>query len=409
MNRLFLKLFVISIVLFFQLVGPLSADVKISSLPQPPPTAKLRVFVLVLTHETKTSKGSTHWHVSPEKMKQISLQAVGNILKAQGIYEIVSQADVACAIGDQSIASWEWTAKDYTLAHDVGRALHVDYVFILERSYRIHLQMDMNLINMSTGKRFTVSNYVSDSFLKSLNSNDQRMLAGGEAIKISYRRLFTDAKSDLLQTALSKGKISAGKTPASLPNGLPPEETKKPALEPLLGIPPAVTVFPAAVRTENKTTNDQAVFEKELSEKMTIKEKPSTGLRLVVYDFDATDRLKIVGLILTEALREELHHSGGFLLVNRENILKIMDEYKMQQSGAVDENSVVKVGKWLAASEAITGTLAVLGSTSILQVKRIDIQTLGTISLGSLKCPSGKEDELLEQMPQLARKLTRFK
>lgn len=33
----------------------------------------------------------------------------------------------------------------------------------------------------------------------------------------------------------------------------------------------------------------------------------------------------------------------------------------------------------------------------------------GTIALGSMKCPAGREDELLEQMPQLANKLTREK
>ena len=53
----------------------------------------------------------------------------------------------------------------------------------------------------------------------------------------------------------------------------------------------------------------------------------------------------------------------------------------------------------------MTGILSPLGTTSVLQAKRIDIKKMNTISLGSLKCEAGKEDELLNNMPLLARKL----
>jgi hypothetical protein len=124
-----------------------------------------------------------------------------------------------------------------------------------------------------------------------------------------------------------------------------------------------------------------------------------------VYDFDATERLNVVSLILTEALREELFILGQFMLVNRENMLHVMHELKLQQSGMVDEKQVIQLGKWLAANEAVTGKLAVLGNFYILQAKRTNIQTMGTLALGSLRCAAGHEDELLSGMPDLARKL----
>lgn len=430
MKSIFTKLLVVQGILFFLMCTPLSAEIKISVMPQPPPSAKLRVLAVILTHDIKASKGPKFWLVSPEEMTKTSLRAVNNIFKAQGIYEVVKPEDVSAAIGGQSIASWEWTAKDYALAKDVGRALYADYVFVLERSFRVHLQIDMNLINMGTGRQFSVSNYVPADFLKKLGSNDQRKRAGAEAIKISYSRLFADARRDLLRTALLKGKISGGERQkpavASLPTAQKantpgqeqPAATVKAEKQPGAAIkerplaesmPKDADVSPAPSPIVNRKAERQMVFEKELKKKMTAGETASGGPRLVVYDFEAADRLKIVGLILTEALREELHNAGGFILVNRENMLKIMDEYKLQQSGAVDEQSAVKMGQWLAASEAVTGSLGALGSTSILQVKRIDIKTLGTIALGSLKCPSGKEDELLEQMPKLAHKLSKKK
>jgi Curli production assembly/transport component CsgG. len=163
-------------------------------------------------------------------------------------------------------------------------------------------------------------------------------------------------------------------------------------------------VEPVAI-AEKKVQEKQIAFEKELEETIFAKNKKQDGTRLIVYDFDAVERLRIVGLILAEALREELLKLGDFVLVNRENMIQVMEEYKLQHSGLVDEKQSIKIGQWLAANEAVTGMLAPLGATSILQAKRIDIKKMSTIALGSLKCPAGKEDELLDNMPLLARKL----
>jgi hypothetical protein len=38
-------------------------------------------------------------------------------------------------------------------------------------------------------------------------------------------------------------------------------------------------------------------------------------------------------------------------------------------------------------------------------MKQINIKTMKTIVLGSLKCPTGRETDLLNQMPKLARNL----
>lgn len=134
--------------------------------------------------------------------------------------------------------------------------------------------------------------------------------------------------------------------------------------------------------------------------------EPAKGkAKLVVYDFDAAERLQVVSLILTEALREELFILGRFSLVNREDMVKVLGEMKLQQSGLVDEKQAVQLGKWLAANESVTGQLAVLGGTYVLQAKRTDIQTMGTLGLGSLRCAAGHEEEFLANMPALARRL----
>jgi hypothetical protein len=65
----------------------------------------------------------------------------------------------------------------------------------------------------------------------------------------------------------------------------------------------------------------------------------------------------------------------------------------------------VKAGKGLAAHQIILGRFGTLGKMSILQVKRLDLETQGDLGFGSLKCNAGREEELLQQMEGLAREL----
>ena len=131
-----------------------------------------------------------------------------------------------------------------------------------------------------------------------------------------------------------------------------------------------------------------------------------TGERLVVYDLEAADNLRPTALIFSESLRDELSKLGRFALVNRENLLQLIEEMKFQQSGLVDEKQAVQLGKGMAANQVVTGRFEPLGGSYILQAKRIDVQSLGTRALGSLKCKQGEEEMLLEQMSDLAKKLS---
>jgi len=129
------------------------------------------------------------------------------------------------------------------------------------------------------------------------------------------------------------------------------------------------------------------------------------GERLVVYDFDTTEQYKTVTLILSEALREELFLLKRFILVDREDLEKVLQEMALQQTGLIDEKQAVKTGKVLAANQVITGRLGLLGKTYILQAKRVDVETLSTLGLASAKFKEGQEEEVLSKMPDLARSL----
>ncbi len=394
---------------------------------------KLRIVFIVVTTEAKTSERSVTWVVPQEKLQTYMTQRVRSLLSDQGIYELVSEGELETRMEGRKVSGWQWKSDDFDLVKQAGRLCKADYALYVERAWRTHLEFDMRLMNLATGREFVVANYIPNDTLRRL-PGDQKKLAGIEAIKITYRQLFSEAKGDLLQTAIAKGKI------AEKPAVPSPDEAKKPSdLQPPAEPPPVKQETPLtptesraektlsddelsqketqpdpipptshpSKRPEVKQTDRQAAFEQALDQTLSGKDQPSSLPRLVVFDFDATDNLKVIGLILTESLREALLDMGGFVLVNRENILKILDEYKLRSSGLVDETQAVKLGKWLTADDAIVGNLAVLGNTSILQAKRVNIETLGTVSMWSLRCEAGREDELLDRMSDLARKLSR--
>jgi hypothetical protein len=236
----------------------------------------------------------------------------------------------------------------------------------------------------------------------------------------------------ILKTQPIPGALPVSKPPAAEAKHALPKGPLKPIPPTDLSIPKTVIPVTPANQVAKKTVSDSKEdsvspkivakissapppdlsggdkhkdFERKLENELQSETPMTDKTRLVVYDFAAIEHLNVVALILTEALREELFTLGQFILVNREDLLQVMQELKLQQSGLVDEKQIVALGKWLAANETVTGRLAVLGNSYILQAKRTDIKTMGTLSLGSLRCVAGHEDELLSGMPDLARRL----
>lgn len=183
MKKLAIRFLGTLIILNFLICGSACVSTKISTLPQPPATAKLRIFVLAVTSEAEFMKGPVGWQMSPEKFNANMAEKTSEILKTQGIYEVVPLEDIKAVSGDQTVTSREWMAKDWTLAKDVGRALHADYALLIERSHsKVNLQFTMNLINLNTDKLFQASNYISHVLMRRFN-DDEKMQASKETMK----------------------------------------------------------------------------------------------------------------------------------------------------------------------------------------------------------------------------------
>ena len=221
---------------------------------------------------------------------------------------------------------------------------------------------------------------------------------------VAYYEIFQQARNDILSTAIRKGRLAAPGFFAVQPSILPKSAPQSPAIPQTTETIPAKPAVPAVPRLEDNSpipqeTTKDVDYDKVLSTEATARGRAT----LAVYDLDTIEPYRVIALILTEALRQELFKLGIFDLVNRENIVKVLEEMALQQTGLVDEKEAVKAGKGLAARQIVLGQYGALKKTSILQVKRVEVQTQKALGFGILKCDMGREEELLQKMPDLAK------
>jgi len=355
----------------------------------------LRVFIQPVTG----LMGQTRLKMPHEEWARRQVRASRAFLRQTGIFEMPTEEELASVTGKRTFSILDWSRKDWSLVRQVGRALRADYAMIVGRGFSdgFH-ESEMVLINIETGKRFKVL-----LLTKQDRSTTRRQLA--EINRFAYDKIFREAKNDMLGTAIRKGRLAAPeffmvKTP------MPSPPSAQPAPSPVAPQP----ALPPGPRLEGKPSAPQEVSEKlDYDEVLSVQETVKSGTNLAVYDLDTIEPYRVVALILSEALRQELFKLGLFQMVNRENIVKVLEELALQQTGLVDEKEAARAGRGLAAQQIVLGRYGILGRNSVVQAKRVDVETQGTLGLGTLRCDVGREDELLARMTELAREIAQQK
>lgn len=362
-----LGVFIVAALLFSLICQPAYAEKKSSS-------NKLLAIVITIT-KGSPKKG---WNSPNDEYAKITYKNVKKFLTASGIYELAPIERIEAIKKERKIQDKDWEKNNWEILKSVGKELGADYAFVSERGFAWDIYFSMVIINMNTGKIFEHYDYKPDSYPGAFN----------DIIKKSYREIFRLAKSDLITTAMMKvqGKVLHPKDkPKKTTEDKKPVETPKIEGKEIKEKEPHVAGQEPAKPPE----------EKKLSA-----ENKDVKTALIVYDFNTSEHLRVIALLLAEALREEL--SSRFRIIAREETLKAADEMKLQQSGFVDEKYMMSVGKWLSAKEAVSGTFGVIGKTYMLQAKRINMETLEMLSSGSIKVSVDKEEELLNGLSSIA-------
>ncbi|MDP3283032.1 MAG: CsgG/HfaB family protein [Desulfobacterales bacterium] len=409
------------------------AGVQLKAIPAPPPTAKLRVYVQPISAPFPFPGGAGAWNSSHKGFAIGQIRSIERFLNQTGIYEVVPEQDVKEVLGGENPSYMEMAKNNWLLTRDIGKALYAEYVFVIERRAEpnkmkcVDLNFAINLINTSSGKLYEAS-----TRLDTFDRNSKESMS--PIIKGLYHTVFLGAKKDMFGTAIRKSEkmytqsVEIATAPETKPK-VPPQVPVKPIIS------PEPKPIPTAPKTESPVTvpmpKTKPPTPPKIPEKLVIHPEPKlitaapkpepkitapapvkprhediSGMdRLVIYDLEAPEQYRTVALIVTEVLREELFLLNRFILINRENLLDVLREMALQQSGLIDEKQAVKAGKGLAANQIVTGSLGILGKTYLLNAKRIDVETFATLGLASTRFVKGEEEDVLGRLPGLAKSL----
>jgi|GEM_PF-3871815 len=97
--------------------------------------------------------------------------------------------------------------------------------------------------------------------------------------------------------------------------------------------------------------------------------------------------------LLVSFLENAFVNYGNVTVVDRQNLEKIMEEYKYQTSALVDEETAVEIGKLSGADAIAIGNLSVLADTFYLHLKVINVQS-GAIIGSSISEGASEKDFL---------------
>ncbi|MCX5781882.1 MAG: FlgO family outer membrane protein [Elusimicrobia bacterium] len=124
---------------------------------------------------------------------------------------------------------------------------------------------------------------------------------------------------------------------------------------------------------------------KELSESASQLKSPKIALVPFSYA-DKTEKDDGGGTVVSERLTNKIVKLKKFLVIDRQNLEKVLSEQKLQTSGAVDPETAKKIGKVLGVEAIITGTLTnIAGGMVEVNAKLIRTETAEILNVSSSK------------------------
>ena len=122
---------------------------------------------------------------------------------------------------------------------------------------------------------------------------------------------------------------------------------------------------------------------------------------VAVLDFEGRGISQLEAATLTDRLATELGNTEAVILVERNQLERILKEQGLQQSGCTTQECVAEVGQLLGVQYMISGSINVLGSTFTIDAKMFSIETGANVKTVS-KTHKGRIDELIPLMEAIA-------
>jgi hypothetical protein len=108
-NRIPLKSTFIPIMLFVFVCINACAEIRLGTIPTPPPDAKLRVFIMPVSGDPP--RGG-FWGTPHEQFRNNMYHSISRFLNDTGIYEVIPDEDTRAVLGTNEFMGWQWLKDD---------------------------------------------------------------------------------------------------------------------------------------------------------------------------------------------------------------------------------------------------------------------------------------------------------
>lgn len=127
-------------------------------------------------------------------------------------------------------------------------------------------------------------------------------------------------------------------------------------------------------------------------------------MRIAVMDFQADGIPGATARRVSELIRTEMVNVGEVMIIERNQMDKILKEQGIQQMGCTDASCAVQIGQMLSVNKILIGTVMKMGTKIIINGRIVDVEK-GSINFAA-KQEAMTEDDLPNAVTDFTRKLT---
>jgi len=102
------------------------------------------------------------------------------------------------------------------------------------------------------------------------------------------------------------------------------------------------------------------------------------------------------GKMIAETIRSQWIRGGEYRVVERAMIKKVLDELQLSQTGLIDSEKGVKIGKMLGAEKVLMGSVSKVDRAIIVNWRLIEVET--GLASGARTVTADTESELLKKI-----------
>ena len=108
---------------------------------------------------------------------------------------------------------------------------------------------------------------------------------------------------------------------------------------------------------------------------------------------------------ISQLVQEGVNLKESYDLIERAQMDKIFDEFKIQSTGCVSDSCAVEFGKMLQADRMVIGSVSLIGQTYSVIARIVDVETSKTIGSTDHSLRGSIDDVMTNIMPQIGNEL----